>query len=299
MKYIRSQFGRTKNYSLIVILALACIFITGIIIFNQFNTGKTPKPNPNPNTPSSDVLPKNLSDNVEPNKSLTLDYQVPILEYHYIRDPSLLAATDQEGKNLSVGPLDFSSQLKWLQDNDYETIKVSDLADPKKTAIAKVLSTQKKPIALTFDDGYLDAYSAAFPLLEKYDFVGTFYIIRGFVGRPLYMNQSQINILTASGMEIGSHTISHPDLSKINESVARHQIFESRDGALTFCYPSGKYNDTTLQLVQEAGYTTAVTEISGIANQNSNLYTLPRVRVRNISGAALGSVITKMAKTSK
>lgn len=212
-------------------------------------------------------------------------YNVPILMYHYIRNAENESAL---GKNLSVSPASFSDQLKWLKENNYESIKVSDLTDPELKAISKIIFEKKKPIILTFDDGYEDAYITALPIMQKYEFTGTFYIIRNSVGKAEYMNQTQIDKMAEVGMEIGSHTLSHIDLSTADTTDQRKQIFESKLNASTFCYPSGKFNDTTVSLVKEIGYTTATTTKSGIANQDSNLFELPRIRMQDFSGIALG-----------
>jgi len=146
-----------------------------------------------------------------PEVGKTTKYDVPVLMYHYVR---IAPEGDTLGKNLSVTPQNFVDQMAWLKQNNYATIKVSDLADPNKKEISKIIAENKKPIAVTFDDGYEDAYIAAYPALQKEGFIGTFYIIRDFIGRPGYMNQNQINELDFIGNEIGSHTLSHLDLSK-------------------------------------------------------------------------------------
>jgi len=216
------------------------------------------------------------------------EYQVPILMYHYIRDAF---GETELGKKLSVSPSNFALQLKWLKENNYETIKISDLADPGKTALSKVYFDKKKPIVLTFDDGYQDAYAQALPILKKYGFIGTFYIIRGYVGGGNYLNQAQIDELANAGMEIGSHSMTHPDLSTVNFDEAKNQILNSKSGAISFCYPSGKYNDQIISLVKEAGYTSATTTHMGVADQNSNLFELPRIRVEDGSGETLKNKI--------
>ena len=223
-------------------------------------------------------------------------YQVPILMYHYIRNAE---GESELGKGLSVSPQNFDAHLKWLADNNYETLKVSDLADPDKTALSKIASEKKKPVAITFDDGYLDAYTNALPVLKKYNATATFYIIRKYVGKPEYMNQAQIDELEKFGYEIGSHTLSHPDLTKIDLGDAQKQIFDSKSSATAFCYPAGKYDATTVKLVQEAGYTTAVTTHFGIASEKSSILELPRVRVENGSGETLGFKIEAAFEQTK
>lgn len=218
------------------------------------------------------------------------NYKVPILMYHYIRE---LPANDQLGDNLSVSPEVFSEQIMRLSQNGYVTIKMADLSDPKKKAISKIYYEKKKPIILTFDDGYDDAYTHALPILRKYHFFGTFYIIRDFVGKARYLTKSQIVKMAALGMEIGSHTLNHPNLANLGQAMQYEQIYLSKENASTFCYPSGRYNEITLNLVKTAGYSTAVTTIEGVANQNSDFWQLPRLRVQNISAEELLGIIIK------
>lgn len=220
-------------------------------------------------------------------------YQVPILMYHYIRNAE---GESEMGKNLSVSPENFEAHVKFLKDNGYETLRVADLADPERKALSKIVYEEKKPIILTFDDGYADAYTNAFGILKKYNSTATFYIIRDYVGKAEYMSQDQINELEKAGMEIGSHTLTHPDLTKISVDDARAQITKSKENALTFCYPAGRYNQTTVQLIQEAGYLAAVTTKFGIAGESSNPFELPRVRVENTSAEVLVNKIEAAAE---
>jgi peptidoglycan/xylan/chitin deacetylase (PgdA/CDA1 family) len=200
--------------------------------------------------------------------------------YHYIRvaDP-----TDTLGVALSVTPQNFDAQMKWLKDNNFSSIHLADLADPEKQVISQTYANHKKPVVVTFDDGYDDAYTAAFPILKKYELSGTFFIIRAFVGRSEYATQAQIDEMAAAGMEIGSHTLNHLNLSTIVSLLAKDQIVDSKQSAEVFCYPSGRYNSETVQIVKDAGYMAAVTTKGGIANQDSSLFELPRLRIENIS----------------
>lgn len=216
-------------------------------------------------------------------------YQVPILMYHYIRNSE---NESELGKNLSVSPANFENQISFLKENNYQTLRVADLADVHKKALSKSYFEKKKPIILTFDDGYQDAYTNALPVLKKYKMTATFYIIRNYVGKSGYLNQSQIDEMANLEMEIGSHTLSHPDLTKIDIDEAKNQIFESKGKADSFCYPAGKYDSTTITLVQEAGYQAAVTTHFGIASEKSSILELPRVRAEDVSGETLGDKIS-------
>ena len=215
--------------------------------------------------------------------------------YHYIRDAS---NESQLGKNLSVSPETFKAQVKWLKENNYSTIKLADMADPDKKAISKIYFEKKKPIILTFDDGYLDAYTQAFPVLKEYQFSGTFFVINDYIGRDYRLTQAQIAEMEQVGMEFGSHTLSHPDLTKINIDEAKNQIFNSKGNYQTFCYPAGKYNDAIVGLIKEAGYVAAVTTKFGVADENSNLLELKRVRIENFSAEEMKNKIDAVYEQS-
>lgn len=208
------------------------------------------------------------------------EYKAPILMYHYIRDYN--NAKDTTGTNLSVSLAKFDSQLKWLNNNGYKTVGLDYLLNP--------IISDKKPVILTFDDGYQDAYTQAFPILKKYGFTATFYIITAYMDKyNNYLTWDQARELKSAGMNIGSHTHTHPDLSKIFGIRVTDEIKESKKtieekigGTISdFCYPAGKYDQKIIDELKNDDYKTATTVKNGIANQNSNLFELPRIRMQN------------------
>jgi peptidoglycan/xylan/chitin deacetylase (PgdA/CDA1 family) len=213
-------------------------------------------------------------------------FEIPILMYHYIRtvdDPE----KDIIGAKLSVTPAHFDTQMKWLKNEGYITVNPEYLLSPVKL--------DKKPVIITFDDGYLDAYTEAYPILKNYDFKATFYIITDYVNSPYYMTWDQIKEMKKYGINFGSHTLTHPDLTKINSETLDNQLRWSKnklDSELNstitdFCYPSGKYNNDTIAKLKELGYKTAVTTETGMASQESDLFKLPRKRIQDDSNLAL------------
>lgn len=237
----------------------------------------------------------------EPKKSETVDlkkdntyprvetFKVPILMYHYIR---IAPADDELGVNLSVTPKNFAAQMKWLKDHDFETVKLSDIADTQRIAISKVYGEGGRPVVITFDDGYTDAYDNAYPVLREFGFSADFFVITDFTDKKNeYMTSDQINTLKKAGMEIGSHTLDHLDLANLDADEAWRQISLSKDDNVIFCYPSGKYNTAVKSQVIEAGYVAAVTTKSGIATEETPLFDLPRLRIHDISAEAFGKII--------
>lgn len=190
---------------------------------------------------------------------------IPVLMYHYVR--TVNQYEDSLGYSLSVTPELFDLQMGWLAENGYTPVRMDTMID----CLAGNRPCPERPVALTFDDGYEDAYTDALPILERYGFTATFYIVTNFVGQPGYMSWEQIAALRDAGMEIGSHTVSHPDLRTLGREEALKEITMSRaiiQGALnvpveSFCYPIGGYNQEIAAIVAEAGYTNAVTTVGG------------------------------------
>ncbi|MGH2460615.1 MAG: polysaccharide deacetylase family protein [Chloroflexota bacterium] len=206
---------------------------------------------------------------------------VPILMYHYIRvNPN---PKDRAGFILSVTPADFAQQMALLDANGFHTVTMAQVRD----YVLHGTPLPPKPIALTFDDGYDDAYSAARPVLEQHHQTATFFIISGFVDRARYLTWSQVEALDRQGMEIGSHTVHHPDLAILGLSSLRFELDTSRSDleahighpVLDFCYPGGEFSPTVVREVARTGYLSATTTRSGVAVRGDNPLELPRLRV--------------------
>lgn len=214
--------------------------------------------------------------------------RVPILMYHYISVPPPDA--DIYRLDLSVRPREFEAQMEWLAVNGYHPIRLSDFVD----ALLYDSALPEKPIVLTFDDGYLDNYQNALPVMKNYRFPGTFFVITQFIddSKPGYMNWTQLGEMQRAGMEIASHSVDHPDLR--NDYRARSlawlqteiggskQTIELRLGVpvRTFNYPAGKYDARTIQVLQSSGYLAAVTEVQGMRQSSDKPFELKRIRIR-------------------
>lgn len=220
----------------------------------------------------------------------------PILLYHYVEYVTDLRDTIRQG--LDVLPRTFENHLKLIKENNYTTYFLRDLPN----ILNGKIPYEKKSIILTFDDGYGDFYTDAFPLLKKYQMKATVYIIYDFIGKKNYMDAAQIQEIINSGLiEIGSHTLTHPNLTAISEQEAEHQIKESKIllenrfnvKVETFCYPYGVYSSQVAQVVKKVGYTAAVATYKGIDESFDNLFYLPRLRG---GGFGYGSLITSLER---
>jgi peptidoglycan/xylan/chitin deacetylase (PgdA/CDA1 family) len=210
-------------------------------------------------------------------------YEVPIMIYHKT-------------------PNDFEQQLLVLQKHGYTTITLAQLV-----AAWNGGALPAKPAIITFDDGFADQMTA-FSLLQKYKMKATFYIIDGGTasnwciganrryndpGQPTtgcgddYLSWDQIRQLDQSGLiTIGAHTIDHPDLTTETATQQRTEIIGGKTqleaqlghSVTDFAYPYGSYNATTISIVEQAGFTTAVTTAPGTLQSASNRYALTRIR---------------------
>ncbi|HEY4027095.1 MAG TPA: polysaccharide deacetylase family protein [Candidatus Dormibacteraeota bacterium] len=206
---------------------------------------------------------------------------VPILMYHYIRtnpDPG-----DRIGYNLSVTLADFERQMDWLAANGYHPIDFDDL----RAYLLARADLPDRPVILTFDDGYRDMYTTAYPVLRAHHFKAVSYVVSGFVDSPRYVTVQQVLEMDANGIEIGSHTVSHADLTRLSGSDLWHEVLDSRvtleallgHPVLDFCYPSGQVNEAVLRAVEAAGYQTATTTRPGALHSAGDRFLWTRVRV--------------------
>jgi peptidoglycan/xylan/chitin deacetylase (PgdA/CDA1 family) len=219
---------------------------------------------------------------------------VPILMYHYIRvNPN---PGDALGFALSVMPGDFAAQMGWLAANGYHTVDLQDLVTYFETG----RSLPSRPVVLTFDDGYEDFYTAAYPVLRAYGFTAVAYVITGLLGAGGYLTADQLVQLDAGGIEIGAHTVSHPDLTRLPAAEVQREVADSkamlegllRHPVLDFCYPSGKTSPAVVQQVEAAGFQSATTTAPGIGHAFGNRFTWNRVRVSG--GESLAAFIQSL-----
>jgi peptidoglycan/xylan/chitin deacetylase (PgdA/CDA1 family) len=205
------------------------------------------------------------------------DIIVPILLYHHI------GFSLKDENVYYVSPEGFDRQMNLLYQWGYQTISIEYLV----RAINAGAELPPKPILLTFDDGSETTYTTALPIMQRYGFTGVSYIVYYSVGITNYMNAEQIRSLHAAGWEIGSHSLSHTDLTSRPERqeaeiVQSRRRLEALLGVpiLSFAYPFGAYNSDSLHYVHSAGYTAAM----GLGNEslqgNKNLFYLSRQAVR-------------------
>jgi len=213
---------------------------------------------------------------------------VPVLMYHKV--DALVPAHDAVGRDLTVTPDAFSSQLRYLRDHHIVTITAATLARDLAAGLRP-----ERAVVLTFDDGYDDAATVALPLLRAYGARGTFYVSSGFVGTPRHLTWKQLREMRAAGMEVACHGTNHLDLSTLDRAgqtveaggcMKRFAHWLGGEPPRTYAYPAGKYDATTLALMHDLGIAAAFTERPGAVRDLAHRYELPRRRVRHDDGLA-------------
>jgi peptidoglycan/xylan/chitin deacetylase (PgdA/CDA1 family) len=155
-------------------------------------------------------------------------------------------------------------------------------------AVAEGTELPPRPVLITFDDGHLDNYTTAFPTMQKYGFTGILYIVGSYVGADNYMNADQIKEMAAAGWEVGSHSMTHTDLTLLEPQQQRYEVVESKDflektlgvPIRTIAYPFGTSNSSVIDYAHFAGYIAGMSLGFTHDQGNGNLFTLQRRDVK-------------------
>lgn len=217
-------------------------------------------------------------------------YQVPILVYHSI---------DGVGQGAITARV-FKSHLDFFEKNGYRAVSLQELA-----GLIKNKDAARAPlIALTFDDGYEDCYRIAYPLLKKAGYPAALFATFNRIGHPGYVTFAQLKEMAeAQVMTIGSHTMTHTDLLRLDTQGARYEIEDSKKALQDslqlpvefFAYPWGAFSADIQDIVKQAGYRAAFSTNSkiGAALKTRDLFAL-----RRMTAAARDSFLRFLVKTS-
>lgn len=230
---------------------------------------------------------------------------IPILMYHSIE--SMPKSTVM--RSLHVPPRRFKFQMWLLRILGYKGLSLKELKP--------YLDGNKhgKVVGITFDDGYQNNLLNAAPILTKYNFSATCYIVSGRIGlsnswdldngitqRPL-MTEYEIKEWLNLGMDIGAHTRTHVDLTNISEEKAYKEINDSKKQlekkfnitVTDFCYPFGRFNESIYSMTKKSSFLTATSMQRGRVNFQSDMYMLPRIPInhRTLPHLFLVKILTK------
>ena len=208
-------------------------------------------------------------------------YRTIILTYHRVRD-------DGKYPDISVTTQNFDKQLIYLR----EHFDVIPLLEAVKSSQNGRLRNNDR-VSISFDDGYKDNYSKAFPVLKHHQIPATIFLVSDQVGKSDDMlNIKEINSMKSHQIDFGSHTVNHSILSDLDVEAVTHEIHCSKQylekllqsKISLFAYPKGKrrhYNDTAKSELQKAGYLAAFTAENGAFEKTDDIYELKRIGIRN------------------
>jgi peptidoglycan/xylan/chitin deacetylase (PgdA/CDA1 family) len=210
-----------------------------------------------------------------------VDVHVPVLMYHYVDAEPPPAGKYADG--LTVRTPDFVEEMDFLADHGYHAVTLADVY----LAMAGLKALPSKPVALTFDDGGLDNYTVAFPILEERHLAATFFVITKTVGAAGQMSWDQLREMAEAGMSIQSHTVSHPDLVKASASRLNAELVDSRTAiaqalnrpVYAVAYPSGSFDQTVVAAARSAGYVMGVATSKGAGLSKTGIFEITRRRV--------------------
>lgn len=209
-----------------------------------------------------------------------------VLTYHSIGMPP----PEAKLKTLYVKPSAFKRQINTLRLLGYRFLSVDELLKG---------NAPRRSLLLTFDDAYLDFWENAFHLLKSQNIPAVVFVPAMLVGKFNQWDHRRVNVkkpimdwqqlreLAQAGVEIGSHSLTHPYLSKIPREKAKREIEDSKKlledklgvQIRAFCYPYGDYNHEVRDLVMQAGYLMAFTTKAGSFEQSENLFEIRRITV--------------------
>lgn len=222
-----------------------------------------------------------------------------ILTYHSI---------DDSGSVISTVPKVFRRQMKFLRENEYNVISLSKLVE----TLTEKKEIAPKTVTITFDDGFRNFHTRAFPILEEYGFQATVFLVTDFCGKyndwtgnPLDLPRSEllswreIKELNDYGIEFGSHTRTHPDLTQIANAEARRELTESKSiieeklgtKVKTFAYPFGKFNRQIKKLA-ESNFDAACSVNLGKAQAESDFFSLERIDTYYLSNQRIFNALS-------
>ncbi len=215
---------------------------------------------------------------------------VAVFMYHHV---SATAGGGPFGRALTVSPQEFDGQLRALRERHCAVVGVDELV--RDVRAGRMPGCE---VALTFDDGYDDAASVAAPMLRRYGDVGTFFVTTGYLGTRGHMTVADVRTLAAEGMDIGAHTVNHPDLTRLAPRSVAQQVVASRamlrsisgQAVGSFAYPAGRHDSDVEAQVRAAGYDVAFSTDPGRVDAVAiarDRFALPRYRVLRGRGDAL------------
>ncbi|MDR4499290.1 MAG: polysaccharide deacetylase family protein [Candidatus Scalindua sp.] len=214
-----------------------------------------------------------------------MTYKIPILLYHDIESVDCPnEKSNLASKETVVDVSNFESQIRYLSENNYETISINEyfryIKNEQKSLEGKII--------ISFDDGHYSNYKLAFPILVKYGLKATFFITTNWLNQQYHLTSDQIKEMIGNGMEIGSHGLTHNFFPDMNSHEIKFELSESKKilESITkqpihyIAFPGGHYNRTVLRMLEMSDYRGACSCLQGLNSKKTNPWLLKRIEIR-------------------
>lgn len=265
--------------------------LSAYLIYTYIFSKKVVIDNVNSTNPSTSNIDSETTDAYEPNDSDKLEIKnkrsfdkstlindnrgVPVLYYHSVKD-----SVDNE---VTISPENLKMQLKYIKDSGYVTLTLNEL----KEYLLNDSPIPSKSIVITFDDGYMDNFTNAFPILKDLNMVATIFCITTSLDGNYYLSKQAISEMYDYGIDIQSHTVNHPHLDKMSY---REQLFELSESKKylesllgtkvdSIAYPFGDFNNDSIKAAIDSGYSLGFTTRRGLSDRDDNPLKLDRIYI--------------------
>ena len=204
---------------------------------------------------------------------------IPVLLYHHVNDQETVMS------ELTISSAEFARQLHLLHIHGFRTITPAQLGLFMR---GEKVELPDKPILITFDDGYADSYYQALPLLKQIDYRATVFMVGINFDRVNRLSSPQVREMTANNIEIGAHSMTHADLTTLDETALRFEVAGSKQKAEKviqsnvnfFAYPGGFYNLPSLEAVEVVGFQGAFSILPGLNRpERDNIFLMRRIPI--------------------
>jgi peptidoglycan/xylan/chitin deacetylase (PgdA/CDA1 family) len=205
-----------------------------------------------------------------------------VLTYHRVN-------AEKVAPDITVSADSFKRQVRYLRMN-FDVVSIDEMI---KKYICNNVSLERDTVAVTFDDGFKDNYTHAYPIFKKYNVPATVFVAIDYTKRDYGLNEDEIRIMQKGNITFGAHTITHSVLADLDRQSASLEIAGSKSAleevlgeeVKYFAYPYGKsgrdFIDESVEIVKKAGFIAAFSTDNGHVDKKSDLFSLHRIGIRN------------------
>ncbi|MCH7946091.1 MAG: polysaccharide deacetylase family protein, partial [Armatimonadetes bacterium] len=220
---------------------------------------------------------------VSEKKGYTDLYAVPVLMYHRVKYLTPKEAQSPLLRDLTVSPEEFERQVAYLVEEGFTFLFAREVEQ----AVREGTRLPEKAVVITLDDGYIDNFEQAYPILKKYGAKATIFMTTVNLTRPDRLHAEHLVVMRRNQVRYGSHTVHHYDLTSLVPDVLDFELVESKrvleeilgDEIDSLAYPAGAYNEIVVLHALGAGYRAGWKKGGGMVTPDEDLMLLPRVRV--------------------